>query len=124
MEDAEVLRIDKFLWFTRLFASRSNAIHACQSGRITIHGHAAKPSRIIQPGCTFDIIDDERVRTFRVTAIPSQRLPASNVGLFLECLGETPSQDRQDNIRHFSRSTHTWGVPSRRGLKIISSFLS
>lgn len=124
MEDDEGLRIDKFLWFTRLFASRSSAIQACQSGLVTIHSHPVKPSRIIQAGCVFEIRDESKVRTFRIEALPPQRVSASKVEQYMRNLDERPCPESQDSLRHFSRPVLPWSVPSRRGLKIISSFMA
>lgn len=43
-------RIDKWLWAARIFKTRSIAANACKTGRVTVHGAHAKPSRIIKVG--------------------------------------------------------------------------
>ena len=40
-------RIDKFLWFVRLYKSRSIATEECRKGRVIISGHPAKPASLI-----------------------------------------------------------------------------
>ena len=37
-------RVDKWLWFTRIFRTRTNAKNACLSGAIRINSEVAKPS--------------------------------------------------------------------------------
>jgi ribosome-associated heat shock protein Hsp15 len=42
------VRIDKWLWSVRLFKKRPDASDACHSGRVTLNGHEAKPSRHVR----------------------------------------------------------------------------
>jgi ribosome-associated heat shock protein Hsp15 len=42
------VRVDKWLWATRFFKTRSLAARACELGRIQAHGQPAKPAREIR----------------------------------------------------------------------------
>jgi ribosome-associated heat shock protein Hsp15 len=42
--------MDKWLWAARFFKTRSLAAHACELGRISAHGQAAKPAREVHAG--------------------------------------------------------------------------
>lgn len=44
------IRLDKWLWAARFFKTRSLASHACELGRISVHGQPAKPAREVHPG--------------------------------------------------------------------------
>ena len=44
------MRIDKWLWATRVFKTRSLATDQCKLGRVTIKGMNVKPSRLIKAG--------------------------------------------------------------------------
>lgn len=44
------VRMDKWLWATRFFKTRSLAAKACELGRIESGGKPAKPSREVQSG--------------------------------------------------------------------------
>jgi ribosome-associated heat shock protein Hsp15 len=44
------VRMDKWLWAARFFKTRSLAAHACELGRISSHGQAAKPAREVRVG--------------------------------------------------------------------------
>lgn len=43
-------RIDKWLWASRIFKTRSIASDACKNGRVTINGTNVKPSRPLKAG--------------------------------------------------------------------------
>ena len=42
------VRIDKWMWATRIFKTRTIAAEACKKGRIMIGGVTIKPSRMIK----------------------------------------------------------------------------
>lgn len=80
--EAASLRLDKFLWFTRLARTRSFAQevaaagHLRLSGRIVDRAHA--PVRI---GDVLSFPLHGRVRVIRVEALPARRGPASEAQL-------------------------------------------
>ena len=43
-------RIDKWLWASRIFKTRTIAAEACKKGRVSINGTQVKPSRMIKAG--------------------------------------------------------------------------
>ena len=46
-------RIDKWMWATRIFKTRTIAAEACKKGRISMNGVQVKPSRTVKPGDLF-----------------------------------------------------------------------
>mgnify|MGYP001771822621 FL=1 len=44
------VRIDKWMWATRIFKTRTIAAEACKKGRVMVGGVTVKPSRTIQLG--------------------------------------------------------------------------
>src|ERR1700752_2491942 len=44
------IRVDKWLWATRFFKTRSLAVEAVSGGKIEINGERAKPSRVVRIG--------------------------------------------------------------------------
>ncbi|MBQ4042102.1 MAG: hypothetical protein II626_05650, partial [Prevotella sp.] len=46
----ESARLDKWLWASRIFKTRSIAADACKNGRVTKDGVTIKPSRTVKVG--------------------------------------------------------------------------
>ena len=44
------VRIDKWMWATRIFKTRTIAAEACKKGRVMVGGVTVKPSRTIKVG--------------------------------------------------------------------------
>ena len=43
-------RIDKWMWATRIFKTRTISTDACKKGRVMVGDTTVKPSRTIKPG--------------------------------------------------------------------------
>lgn len=52
---SETARIDKWLWATRFFKTRSAAAKACTAGRVKRAGHPLKPAADLHPGDVLEI---------------------------------------------------------------------
>ena len=61
------LRVDKWLWATRFFKTRSSAAKACEGGKIKRDGSSLKPSSVIKVGDQLTIPAHEAVYTRAVT---------------------------------------------------------
>jgi ribosome-associated heat shock protein Hsp15 len=89
------LRVDKWLWYARLFKSRTLAAALCQSGRLRINGvivhkahHALKPDDVL----TFPKAD--YIRVIRVVALGCRRGPAVEAQALYEDL-DPPAQEKR-----------------------------
>lgn len=84
---AEGLRIDKWLWCTRFFKSRSQATAAVAGGLVHVNDERVKPSRLVQVNDRIQITRDELRMEIIVQGMPQRRGPAPEARSHYE---ETP----------------------------------
>ena len=76
------MRIDKYLWCTRYYKTRSLATTACKKGAIKVNDEAAKPSREVYPGDTIQLRKEQINYSLEVLEIPQNRVGAKLVNLY------------------------------------------
>ena len=76
---ADSARIDKWLWASRIFKTRSIAADACKNGRVTIGGVNVKPSRPLKAGEVVSVKKPPVTYSFRVLKCIEQRVGAKLV---------------------------------------------
>ena len=74
---AEGLRVDKWLFFTRLIKTRSQAAGLVEAGEIRVNGDVVtKPSHLLKVGDELILPTGKRMRRVVVAALGSRRGPA------------------------------------------------
>jgi ribosome-associated heat shock protein Hsp15 len=98
--DGESLRLDKFLWFARVSASRKFAQQLAESGRLRISGRVVERAHC--PVRVGDVLTFAthlgRVRVLKVVALPRRRGPPAEARTLYEEVPEGPltSEGGQD----------------------------
>jgi len=70
------LRLDKWLWFTRFFKSRSQATDAVAGGLVHLNGERVKPARSVRVDDRLLITREQLRFEVVVTGLPQRRGPA------------------------------------------------
>ena len=90
---AEAVRIDKWLWATRKFKTRSLAGKTCSSGHVRINGKIAKASSKVRVGDEVKALTPGGSRILKVLALAEKRGPASfAVTLYEDLTPEIPRE--------------------------------
>lgn len=76
-------RIDKWLWATRIFKTRSIASDACKKGRVSIGDRDVKPSQMVRVGDTVHVRKPPVTFSFKVTGLTNNRVGAKLVENYL-----------------------------------------
>jgi len=100
------LRIDKWLWATRFFKTRSLAAQAVAAGRVQVNGQRAKPARLVQEGDLLELALDACPRQLRVLGVPRRRGPAPEAaGFYRETEESAQRHARFQEQSRFERLT-------------------
>ena len=105
-------RIDKWLWASRIFKTRSIAASACKNGRVTVNGALAKPSRMVKEGEVISVKKPPITYSFRILQCIEQRVGATQYEL-LEMSRITGFVDR-------ARGT---GRPTKKERRALDAFV-
>jgi len=76
------MRIDKYLWCTRYYKTRSLASTAVRKGQIKVNGTAVKPSREVYPMDKIVVRRDQIDHQLTVLDIPENRVGAKLVDIY------------------------------------------
>ena len=89
----ELIRIDKFLWSVRVYATRSLATEECKKGRITIGGVTVKAARVVKAGDVILVRKNPVTYSYRVLELLGKRVGAKLVAQYVEDI--TPPEELQ-----------------------------
>ncbi len=117
----ELIRIDKWLWSVRVYATRSLATEECKKGRITIGGVAVKPSRVVKVGETILVRKNPVTYSYRVVELLGKRVGAKLVPTYMTDI--TPEEelkklDESQSGSLFTRDRGT-GRPTKKDRRDI-----
>ena len=84
------MRIDKYLWCTRYYKTRSLATEAIKKGHVSVNGQTAKPSREVFPMDKILLRKDQINYQIKVLDVPQNRVSAKLVDVYRK--DETPEE--------------------------------
>ena len=119
-------RIDKWLWASRIFKTRTIAAEACKKGRVSINGTQVKPSRMIQPGEVIQVKKPPVTYSFKVLQAIEKRIGAKLVPEILENV-TTPEQYElleMSKISGFVDRARGTGRPTKKDRRSMEEFIT
>ena len=118
------MRIDKWLWATRVFKTRTIATNACKLGRVTISGMPVKPSHGIKVGDVIEVRKPPITLTFEVVGVLNNRVGAKLVPNYLKNI--TPEDQykilEMARIGGFVRRQKGMGRPTKKEGREMAAF--
>ena len=119
-------RIDKWLWATRIFKTRTIALEECKKNRVIVNDTPAKPSRMVKIGDIVQVRKPPVTYSFRVLDITSNRVGAKLVPQYLENI--TPPEEYEilelQKISGFVDRARGTGRPTKKERRELEDFLS
>jgi len=71
------LRIDRWLFYSRFFKTRSRATAAVTGGHVKLNEERATPGSRVKPGDRIDLVRERLLYSLEVLEIPARRGPAA-----------------------------------------------
>ena len=117
-------RIDKWMWATRIFKTRTIAAEACKKGRITINGSFVKAARTIKVGDIIQVKKPPITYSFKVLQTIEKRIGAKLVPEYMQNV-TTPDQYEileMSKISGFVDRARGTGRPTKKDRREIEDF--
>jgi len=114
------IRVDRWLWAVRVFATRSAAADACRGGHVQVNGTRAKPASDVKVGDTVRARAGDRERVVEVVRLLERRVGAP---LAAEAYVDhsPPPPPRDPLLEHAYRAPGT-GRPSKRDRRVLDRY--
>ena len=118
------VRIDKWMWATRIFKTRTIAVEACKKNRVMINDTVVKPSRMIKVGDIIQVRKPPVTYSFKVLALTQNRMGAKLVPEYLENI--TPPEQYEilelNKISGFIDRAKGTGRPTKKDRRNLDDF--
>lgn len=120
------VRIDKWMWATRIFKTRTIAVEACKKNRVTVNDAPAKPSRMIKVGDVIRVRKPPVTYSFKVLDLTSNRIGAKLVPNFLENITAPEQYELLElqKISGFIDRERGTGRPTKKDRRELDNFVS
>lgn len=119
------VRIDKWMWATRIFKTRTIAVEACKKGRVMIANVPVKPSRMIKKGDVLQVRKPPVVYSFKVLDLTDKRMGAKLVEQYLQNV--TTADQLQilelQKIEGFVNRARGTGRPTKKERRDLEEFI-
>lgn len=121
----DTARIDKWLWASRIFKTRSIAASACKNGRVTIKGVNVKPSHMIKTGDIISVKKPPVTYSFKVLQCIEQRVGAKLIPGIYENVTDAKQYEllEMSRISGFVYRARGTGRPTKKERRSLDAFI-
>ena len=118
------LRLDTYLYYIRIFKSRSIATKFVLTNRLRISGQVTqKPHRMISIGDVLTMTINDNIKILKVLDIPNRRGPYSESLNFYEDITPIQNIQKREDENHKIRFMDRVGRPTKRERRLIDRLM-
>ena len=118
-------RLDKWLWASRIFKTRTIAADACKNGRVMVNDVLVKPSRMVKVGDKISVRKPPVTYSFKILKTIEQRVGAKLLPEIYENI-TTPDQYElleMNRISGFVDRQRGTGRPTKKDRRAMDAFV-
>ena len=113
--EKKTLRLDIYLYYIRIFKSRSIATKFVLTNRLRISGKVTqKPHKMISVGDVLTITINDNIKVLKVLGIPNRRGPYSESLNFYEDITPIESVQKKESLKPNNKFVERVGRPTKR----------
>ena len=119
-------RIDKWMWASRIFKTRTIAAEACKKGRVSINGSQVKPARTVKPGDVIEVRKPPITYSFKVLQAIEKRVGAKLIPEILENVTSPEQYEllEMSKISGFVDRARGTGCPTKKDRRSMDEFIT
>ena len=121
------VRLDRFLWASRFYKTRSLSTDACKRNWISVNDLTAKPSKEVRIGDIIKIKKSSHFRSIKIIVLLNKRVGASKVEDYIEDITSPEEIEKErehnQNRKLFNLSTSHKGRPSKKQRRDLEEFI-
>ena len=120
------MRVDKYLWCTRYYKTRSLATTAVKKGQVRVNGSVVKPSREVYLQDSVVVRKDQIDYQLTVLALPTGRVGAKLVELYRKDITPKEAFAHQQLLRQAKHHYRKKGLgrPTKKDRRDIDDYLN
>lgn len=119
------MRIDKYLWCTRYFKTRSIASTAVKKGQVKVNGSAVKPSRDVFPMDKIVVRKNQIDYQLTVLDVPESRVGAKLVDIYRKDTTPKEAFEHNELLQYAKKHYRKKGLgrPTKKDRRDLDDFL-
>ncbi|WP_127139036.1 RNA-binding S4 domain-containing protein [Flagellimonas oceanensis] len=119
------MRIDKYLWCTRYFKTRSIASNAVKKGHVKVNGNAVKPSRDVYPMDKIVVRKNQIDYQLTVLDVPESRVGAKLVDIYRKDTTPKEAFEHNELLQYAKKHYRKKGLgrPTKKDRRDLDDFL-
>ena len=126
-EELHAVRVDRWLWATRIFKTRTLASEACQRNQVKLGGKPIKPSRNIKAGDILSIKLGPLLKEIKVVRLTEKRVSASLAKMLLSDLTSDEAyqeaREKKGQLKPTISLQRGMGRPTKKQRRQLDDFL-
>ena len=118
------MRIDQFLWFSRIYKTRTNAGNACKKGHVKIDSKTLKSSFEVYPKMTISVKKNQIFNKYEIKDLPKSRVGAKIVELYVKNITPKSELEKREIINSQKKNFKFDGKLSKKDKRDINKYLN